>query len=299
MKNIILIIIISLSIFFTSLVNAEDTKQESMIMVDDIVKDYALKTIKPIIEKQTNDNLLDKLLLIVTILSDTKTGISVSNIKPNDFMNLSMKSLKQVIDEKNDLLNSIPIDKRETVRVLHNKYMIKDPSGIFFAPSASDIIKYRFAFGCSHYARVFMAIVKSLDLIKNPEDMRYVIACNSEDYNKNFSEKNQKNTINGHQFVIVKIKNKQYAINTNYLSDYIEFPDGFTTEIDFTRTNIPVIFKKIKDKIFLIRKIGNNYYDDCADNSIVNLMNIYRSGKTDSSLFAWDKFFMQNNLITN
>ena len=42
---------------------------------------------------------------------------------------------------------------------------------IFFAPSADDIIKTKAAFGCSHYARSFIAVVKALGLIDNPENL--------------------------------------------------------------------------------------------------------------------------------
>ena len=83
--------------------------------------------------------------------------------------------------------------------------MQKNPADVFFVPSADDIIKTKAAFGCSHYARSFIAVVKALHLVANPEDIRYTISSKSDNYNQALDKRDKELTINGHQFVIVKI----------------------------------------------------------------------------------------------
>ena len=41
--------------------------------------------------------------------------------------------------------------------------------------------------------------------------------------------------------------------------------------------------------VFLIRKIGTDYNDDCGDNSLTALMNISRSGDSQHAEFLWER----------
>ena len=212
-------------------------------------------------------------------------------------MSLAQDSGQQAISPDSELLDDLPDNKREKLRILHNKYMLKHVTGIFFGPSASDIVKYRSAFGCSHYARAFIAIVKALQLSEKPTDIRYVISSKYDDYNKCVELKGGDcPTINGHQFVFAKIQNNWIALNTNKPNDYIVFPERFTPDINLKKTNIPIVFKKLPRIIFLLRKIGRDYSDDCGDSSLAGLMNISRSGDASSSELVWGKFFIQKNM---
>ena len=56
-----------------------------------------------------------------------------------------------------------------------------------------------------NYARAFIAVVKALDMIDDLKDMRYVIYAKSDDYKRVFEKSDKEMTINGHQFVMVRI----------------------------------------------------------------------------------------------
>lgn len=261
----------------------------NLLTITETIRNYSNDTILKRINDEPDD--LSKLLKIVSILLDKKSGISTSNINPGDFMKLSFIGGQHTIDQGSLLLRILPSTNRETIRVLHNKYMIQDPSGIFFGPTADDIVKYKFAFGCTHYARAFICIAKSLNIIQNPKNMRYVISCDFIDYNNYLISDNKNDfTINGHQFVIISSGNTWYAINTSRLNDYTVLPEKFSPDMDIYKKNYPITFKAIKNKTFLLRKIGNDFDDNCNDNSFRKLMNIYVSGNHLSNVANWKKF---------
>ena len=160
---------------------------------------------------------------------------------------------------------------------------------VFFAPSASEIIKDRAAFGCTHYARVFMAVVKSLKIIDNPSDLRYVAACVAKDYNTAFKRQNFEMTINGHQFVMARIGPKWYAINTSK-GETVDMSLDFSPDTISPPNNTVIQFPSYPEVTFLFRKISKNYSDDIQDNSLIKLMNIYRSGENDRQSFSWDEY---------
>jgi hypothetical protein len=212
-------------------------------------------------------------------------------------MRLAQNSGGQAVSPDSEWLDSYPQSKREAVRFLHNKYMLGHVAGIFFGPSANDIIKYRSALGCSHYARAFMAVAKALNLIDNPAELRYVISSKHDDYNKCVELKGRGcPTINGHQFVFMKNGDNWVALNTNKTNDYVVFPKGFTPDLKLKKTNIPIVFNKLPGMVFVLRKIGQDYSDDCGDSSLAALMNISRSGEPNSSELVWGKFYLQKNL---
>jgi hypothetical protein len=278
--------------------NTDNLTHFSLLEVTDEIRIYANETVKPKISNTPQKDRLSQFLGIISILLDPKYGISSNRLAPPDFMILAQKSRQQVISPNSPLLEYLPERKREIVRILHNKYMINQVTGIFFGPSASDIIKYKSAFGCSHYARAFIAVVKALELVKTPTDLRYVISSKHDDYNKCVELKgNNCPTINGHQFVLVKIQNNWIALNTNRKNDFVVLPKGFTPDINLKKTNIPIVFKKIPGIIFLLRKIGKDYSDDSGDNSLVSLTNISRSGEATSSELVWDRFNIQENVF--
>jgi hypothetical protein len=131
--------------------------------------------------------------------------------------------------------------------------------------------------------------VKAFGLIDKPEELRYVISCKADDYNKALEKMDTKMTINGHQFVIAKIDTKWIALNTSK-SEFTEMPEGFSPGSLNPPANISIRFESYPDVIFLLRKIGKDYNDDCNDNSLVALMNISRSGEALDSNFKWDRF---------
>jgi len=167
--------------------------------------------------------------------------------------------------------------------------MRSNPADIFFAPSADDVIKTKAAFGCSHYARSFIAVVKALQLVTNPEDIRYAITSVSDNYNQALATRDKELTINGHQFVIVKIASKWIAFNTSK-SEWTQLPDEFTPNSVVPPKNIAVQFESYPAVTFLFRKIGKDFNDDCNDSSLIALMNIYRSGNRNNPNFKWEEY---------
>jgi hypothetical protein len=101
-------------------------------------------------------------------------------------------------------------------------------------------------------------------------------------------------TINGHQFVIVKISGKWIALNTSK-SKWKKLPNGFTPDSVVPPKNIPIRFASYPKITFLLRKVGTDYNDDCNDGSLIALMNIYRSGDANNSDFKWEKYSNKNN----
>jgi hypothetical protein len=269
----------------------------SLLAVTDDVNQYAQSIVKSRISHIPAADRLLQYLEIIKIMLDPKHGISSSGLSVPDYMSLAQDSGQQIVSPDSELLDDLSENKREVLVNLHNKYMLKHVTGIFFGPSASDIIKYRSAFGCTHYARAFIAIVKALNLIENPTELRYVISSKYDDYNKCVELGGiDCPTINGHQFVFVNIASHWVALNTNKKNDYVVFPKGFTPDINLKKTNIPIVFNKIPGRLFVLRKVGQDYNDDCGDSSLRALMNISRSGDPGSPELNWGKFFLQNVL---
>ncbi|MGD8562233.1 MAG: hypothetical protein PVG03_06855, partial [Desulfarculaceae bacterium] len=269
----------------------DTTPRASMLEVTGAVKDYARSVVKPRLGKLDKQDQLARLLEVVAILKDPKIGISSNKVSPRIFMNLARGSVQDTVPPGSRLLRDIPQDKREMVRILHNRYMLDHPAGIFFGPSASDIIQYRFAFGCTHFARAFIAIAKELHLVESPAHLRYAISSKHDDYNKCVQLKGLDcPTINGHQFALVRIKDRWAALNTNALNDYVFLPQGFDPDQDIKKKNIPVVFKSLPGLVFLLRKIGKDFNDDCGDDSLLALMNISRSGDPASSALGWGAY---------
>jgi hypothetical protein len=258
----------------------------SLIEVTPEIRDYAINTVKPLLDSYTRKDKLSLLLKVSDILIDSEIGIHKNTIKPSDYIiydKLDKLKLAFLITFK------LSAKQKENLRSWHSKFMRNNPADVFFAPSADEIIKTKAAFGCSHYARSFIAVVKALGLIDKPEELRYVISCKEDDYNKALEEKDKEMTINGHQFVIVKIDSRWIAINTSK-GGWTEMPEGFSPESIGPPKNIPIRFKSYPDVTLLLRKIGKDYDDDCNDNSLEALMNISRSGDTQDSNFKWKKF---------
>jgi len=172
----------------------------------------------------------------------------------------------------------------------HSKYMNDHPADVFFAPTADEIIKTRAGFGCTHYARAFIVVVKALGLVEKPEDLRYVVSSKADDYNRALEKQDLKMTINGHQFVLVKIDSRWIAINTSQ-REAVQMPEGFRPESCSPPSNISVRFESYPPGIvFLLRKIGKDFNDDCGDNSLSRLMNISRSGDPQDAAFKWEGY---------
>lgn len=255
----------------------------SLLDVTPVVSDYAINIVKPILENSEKEDLLPTLIKVTTILNDPETGINQNTISPVTYM----------VYDKLDKIKlgflatlSLSPEQRKILKDRHTAFMQKNPADVFFAPSADELIRTKAAFGCSHYARAFIAVVKALNLIDNPQNMRYAISCKADDYNKAFKQKDRKKTINGHQFVLIKIEQNWIAINTSK-NDWVEMPKEFLPDLLSHDKNFTIHFKAYPDATFLLRKIGKDYNDDCRDNSLTALMNIYRSGNAKDSDFRW------------
>jgi hypothetical protein len=258
----------------------------SLIEVTPTVKGYAFNVVKPILDSYSKKDKLSQLLKVSEILTDAEIGVQTNAIEPSKF----------IIYDKLETLKlgflytfNLSSEQKQILKTWRSKFMRSNPADVFFAPSADDIIKTKAAFGCSHYARSFIAVVKALHLVANPEDIRYTISSKSDNYNQALDKRDKELTINGHQFVIVKISGKWIALNTSK-REWTQLPDGFTPDSVVPPKNISVRFASYPEVTFLFRKIGKDFNDDCNDNSLVTLMNIYRSGDANNSEFLWEKF---------
>ncbi|HKJ30744.1 MAG TPA: hypothetical protein VKA34_02900 [Balneolales bacterium] len=261
-------------------------KKENLIEVTPVVNDYVSNVLKPVLDSYPEKDKLSVLIKVSKILIDENTGVNKNSIKPSRYIYYDL--LEKV---KLGFLVSFKIsdEQKRNLKDWHEKYMKKTPADVFFAPSADEIIKYKAAFGCSHYARSFIAVVKAIGLMDKPEDLRYVISSKADDYNKALEKNDSEMTINGHQFVIAKIDAKWILINTSK-SEWSAMPEGFSPNSIGPPKNFPIRFPSYPDVTFLFRKIGKDCDDDCNDNSLAALMNIYRSGDSQGSNFKWERF---------
>ena len=282
-------ILVPLFIFYSAPVFSDD--DVSLINVTPHIRDYAINTVKPVLDSHPKKDTFSLLLKVSEILIDPVIGIHTNEIEPGNYIiydKLDKIKLGFLITYK------LSPEQKKTLKTWRLKYMQKNPADVFFAPSADEIIKTKAAFGCSHYARSFIAVVKALDLIDKPEDLRYVISSKADNYNQALEKSDRKITINGHQFVLAKIDSKWMAINTSK-GEWTAMPAGFSPDSLSPPQNIPVRFASYPDVTFLLRKIGNDYNDDCNDRSLTGLMNIYRSGDDKESAFKWEKYTATDN----
>ena len=286
------LIMILFSVFYSTPVFSE--KNGSLIEVTPNVKEYAINTVKPFLDSYAKRDELSLLLKISDILIDSEKGIHTNKIEPGTYI---------IYDKLNKIKLGFLItfnlssEQKKSLKIWHSKFMRKNPADVFFAPSADEIIKTKAAFGCSHYARSFIAVVKALGLVDNPEDLRYVISSKADNYNQALEKMDTEMPINGHQFVMVKIASKWIAINTSK-GEWTAMPEGFSPDSLSTFQNIPIRFESYPDVTFLLRKIGKDYNDDCNDNSLAALMNISRSGDAQHSDFKWERFVGTENNST-
>lgn len=268
---------------------------ESLVEVTPNIREYVSHTVSPVIAAYPKNDKLSLLLKVSEILHDPQIGIDVNRIDPSTYI-IYDKLDKIMLGST--ILFKLSSKQKNNLKDWHLKYMQNNPADVFFAPSADEIIKNKAAFGCSHYARAFIAVVKALGMINNPENLRYAISCRADNYNQALEKSDIKATINGHQFVMVRIDSKWIAINTSK-SEWTAMPEGFSPDLIAPPDNVSVRFASYPDVTFLLRKIGNDYDDDCNDNSLTSLMNIYRSGNIQSSDFRWEKFVVTDIKSTN
>lgn len=267
-----------------SAVNRPDKEVTSLLEVTPDILEYSLTTVKPILDASAARDKVSLLIKVTEILRDPETGIQYNQIAPKDYF---IYNILQKIRLGFFLTWKFSNDQKQMLQRWHKKYMQKDPADVFFAPSADEIVRSKAAFGCTHYARAFIAVVKALGLIEKPEDLRYVISSKADDYNRALEKADRKRTMNGHQFVMVLVDSKWLAINTSK-SEVVTMPEWFSPDSVLTH-NIPIKFRSYPDIVFLLRKIGKDYNDDCGDDSLNHLMNIYRSGDPLHPDFKWAK----------
>lgn len=265
-------------------------RDEPLLAVTPEVKHYSSTIVLPRLNDKRNQDSLDQLILVSKTLIDPKVGVSINKMEPGKFMVYNM--LSKVGLGAVSTIGLSPVQK-QTLRRWRMKYMQVNPADVFFAPSADEIIRTRAAFGCTHYARAFMAVVKALGLVNRPENLRYVISSKADDYNRALKNRDASATINGHQFVIVRIDSRWFAINTSKGESTL-LPAGFNPNDCVPLHNIPIRFESYPDVVFLLRRIGKDWDDGCGDNSLSALMNISRSGAPDNSAFLWEAFAFED-----
>lgn len=252
------------------------------------VDEYTKSVVKPLISHIPKEDKLSIIQQVSKIIINDEHGVNINAVEPS----------KYIYYDIFDTLNlgflvtaNLSTKQKQNIKNWHAKYMSERAADVFFAPTASEIIKDRAAFGCTHYARVFIAIIKALEIFDNPRDLRYVVTCVARDYNKAYEKQDYEMTINGHQFALVRVDSKWYAINTSK-GETIEMPEDFSPDTVSPPNNIPVQFPSYPEITFLFRKIGKDYSDSMQDNSLLKLMNIYRSGENNRQAFSWNEYEM-------
>lgn len=259
----------------------------SLLAVTPDITAYATGTVKPVLDACPGRDELSLLLKVSEVLNDPEKGIGVHKIDPSGYFiyNLFDKIWLGFL-----YAWKFSPEQRNMLQRWHAKYMRDNSADVFFAPSADEIVKSRAAFGCTHHARAFIAVVKALGLIRRPEDLRYVVSSKADDYNRLLEKGDHRATINGHQFVLTRIGSGWVAINTSK-SERTAMPADFSPDSLMPPQNIAVRFESYPARIvFLLRKIGKDFNDDCGDDSLSHLMNISRSGDPQDAAFKWDKF---------
>jgi hypothetical protein len=258
----------------------------SRVEVTPVVREYAANTVRPALDASAKKDRLSQLLKVSEILIDPATGVCRNSIAPAKFIfydKLEKIGLGFLVTF------SLAPGQKKILESWHLKFMGNTPSDVFFRPAADDVVGARAAFGCSHFARSFIAVVKALDLVDRPEDLRYAVSCKAGDYNRALEKQDREATINGHQFALVKIDSGWIAINTSK-AEWIAMPKGFSPEVVRPPENTAVRFKSYPGVTFLLRKIGKDGNDDCSDDSLERLVNIYRSGDVRDSGFRWERY---------
>ena len=267
-------------------------RDEPLLAVTPEVERYSKEVVLPRLTANRHNDTLAQLLLVSKTLIDPHDGVSINKMPPGKFMNYNMLSKAGL--GAMSMIGLSPMQK-QTLGRWREKYMRADPADVFFAPSADEIIRTRAAFGCTHYARAFIAVVKALGLVGEPQDIRYVISSKADDYNRALANNDFRATINGHQFVIVRVDSRWIAINTSK-GESTPLPAGFDADSCVPPHNTPIRFPAYPDIVFLLRRIGAHWDDGCGDNSRSALMNISRSGAPEYSAFRWDPFAIENSV---
>jgi hypothetical protein len=166
LKYCTFLILISLCVFSPRFSFSE--QELSLLSVTPRIREYAINTVEPVLDSCAKRDRLSVLLKISDILISSELGIHTNEIEPSTFIiydTLEKLKLGFLISFK------LSPEQKNILKEWHSKFMRKNPANVFFAPSADDIIKTKAAFGCSHYARSFIAVVKALDLM-DMKDMK-------------------------------------------------------------------------------------------------------------------------------
>lgn len=261
-------------------------QNEDATIVTSEVEEYANSVVKPLISHIPKEDKLTMILKVSEIILSKEHGVNSNAVEPSKYIYYDIFETLKLGFLVTVNLSSL---QKQNIKNWHAKYMSDKAADVFFAPTASEIIKDRAAFGCTHYARVFVAIIKALEIIDNPSDLRYVVTCMAKDYNKAYKKQDYEMTINGHQFVMVRIGSKWYAINTSK-GETIEMAKDFSPDKISPPNNTPIQFPSYPKTTFLFRKIGKDYSANIQDNTLIKLMNIYRSGDNNRQSFSWNEY---------
>jgi hypothetical protein len=189
-----------------------------------------------------------------------------------------------------------PFEMNELV-ALYGKYDLSTLLYEKFVFSASDIVRYRLADGCTSCARAFIALVKAMGIFALPTEMRYAATARAADYSAvcSVGADNGTGSISGHQVVLAKVDDRWQMVNTASNEAVRALPTDFDPA-DYLEpvapfTNEPILFDCETPAItHLYRKIGGDWDDGICDNAFDNLMNIYSSGSYESPVCAWPDY---------
>lgn len=189
--------------------------------------------------------------------------------------------------EASEKIPGVKEHEHETYREIHNRYSRYGVSKLFFGPIAEDVIRFKIAFGCSHYSRAILALIRSSGIIP-ADEVKYVVAVSTADQLKVCTVNAEEDMANGHQFLLLKLDGKWNYWNTS--SPALEL---IPTKHQSPRMLLNTVVKfaslhKMPDEgRVVVRAIEGEDTDPICDGTLAELRNIYRSGKASDPICRW------------
>ena len=230
-------------------------------------------------------NTSEKLQVILSAVYK-KDPINVNHLNFQSFEQLTKKYGKDEIPS-NTKLNLVAKEQSELYREMHNRYSRYGLSTLFFGPSAEDVIHFKMAFGCSHFARAILALVRLAKIVPD-DDVKYIAAVSMPDQEKICLSNTDDTMANGHQFLLIKINDQWKYWNTS--APKLELLPALNWRSWRDQNEIiqfASLFKMPDNGRVAVRAIEENSSAPLCDNSLEKLRNIYRSGNSDDMVCHW------------
>ncbi len=242
-----------------------------------------VKAIEPALKKSKSQS---QSLQIILDAVHKKVPINGNHIDLKTVDSIFRKFGSKEVSET-ELAKDVSTEQRTLYLELHNKYSRYGVDRLFFGPSAEDVVRFKMAFGCTHYARSLMTIIKELKILPE-KNLKYVAAVSAADYKKICESSSDEVMANGHQFLLVKLDKSWSYWNTSNPTLELIPASGWE---NWKNHNIAILFPSHSNlpaggKLF-IRAIQKSNLDLICDDNLERLRNIYRSGSPADKDCKW------------